>query len=427
MARKAIALLLPLMLLVASCAGNGNNNQTGDDPQAAGTEEQAAGTEESATGEGPIVFGGLPPLTGAGAEYGPSMLTAMEMAADEVNESGGVLGEELRLVVEDAETNPDAAVRAASKLIDVNKAVALLGTWDSGSTLAAAPRAIEAGVLLMNTSGSPDISELEDDDLVWRFEAPGFLTGEAWSKAATQQGWKRASTMAMNDPSALGDIEGFVEAFEADGGEIVDQVVYNAEQSNYRTEIDEVASGDPDVIVIAGYTPELTVIFREAYEAGIEVPWMGQAFAINDDLLENVGAEPLENVMAVNTIPDVDSEAYERIAEDFRQRTGQTLVSNVYAAQAFDMVIVAALAFESCECRDAREAAQSIRDVTGGEGETVFSYVEAVERMRNGEPINYSGVSSALEFDENGDPRPDFGLFRMTEEGLELVEPIPLG
>src|SRR5437764_9939451 len=73
-----------------------------------------------AAGE-PLRLGVLTPLTGAGAADGPRMLAAMQAVAKEINASGGVLGRQIDFVVEDDQTNPDAAVKAAGKLIDVDR------------------------------------------------------------------------------------------------------------------------------------------------------------------------------------------------------------------------------------------------------------------------------------------------------------------
>ena len=70
----------------------------------------------------PLRLGVLTPLTGAGGFDGPRMLKAMQAVAAEVNGAGGVIGRQIELVVEDDQTNPEAAVRAARKLIDVSKA-----------------------------------------------------------------------------------------------------------------------------------------------------------------------------------------------------------------------------------------------------------------------------------------------------------------
>jgi len=90
-----------------------------------------------------IRIGTLTPLTGAGGPYGPTMVKAVMAVAAQINAAGGVLGRQIEIISEDDQTNPDAGVRAARKLIDVDKVVAILGTWASSVTTAVALLGIE--------------------------------------------------------------------------------------------------------------------------------------------------------------------------------------------------------------------------------------------------------------------------------------------
>src|SRR6266404_200057 len=108
----------------------------------------------------PIKLGTLTPLTGAGGNYGPSMRKAMEWVAEQVNGAGGVNGRKIQLASEDDQTNPEAAVRAARKLIDVDKVAAIMGTWASAVTTAVAPLCWESKTFLTTVSGSDSITQL---------------------------------------------------------------------------------------------------------------------------------------------------------------------------------------------------------------------------------------------------------------------------
>lgn len=88
---------------------------------------------------GTFRIGSLCPVTGAGSPYGSGMAKAIEIGVAEVNALGGAGGRKLELFSEDTQTKPDAAVLAAKKLIEVNKAQAICGTWSSGVTLAVMP------------------------------------------------------------------------------------------------------------------------------------------------------------------------------------------------------------------------------------------------------------------------------------------------
>jgi len=106
----------------------------------------------------PIKLGTLTPLTGAGGSYGPSMRKSMAWVIEQVNGAGGVLGRRVELVSEDDQTNPDAGVRAARKLIDVDKVAAVMGTWASSVTTAVAPLCWESKTFLTTVSGSDSIT-----------------------------------------------------------------------------------------------------------------------------------------------------------------------------------------------------------------------------------------------------------------------------
>ena len=74
-----------------------------------------------------IKLGVMPPLTGLVSIYGEEISRAARIACDEINESGGVLGKPLKLVIEDDGSLPESAVAAAKKLVDQHRCVAIIG------------------------------------------------------------------------------------------------------------------------------------------------------------------------------------------------------------------------------------------------------------------------------------------------------------
>src|SRR5574340_730484 len=173
-----------------------------------------------------IPIGVVTPLTGGGGQFGPDMAKAMQLAADEVNRDGPPMGKKLHLYVEDGETNPDAAVRAAQKLIGINRVKAILGTWSSAVTLAVAPLTIQAGIVEMNTSGSDQINKLKKNGLVWRFQPEAKWTGTAVAEAFRKEGWKTAASAARDDPSGVTTVEDFNKIYAANGGKVVVTLKY---------------------------------------------------------------------------------------------------------------------------------------------------------------------------------------------------------
>lgn len=403
-----------LALALSACGGGGGST---DVAQAGASPTETTPVE--ADGE-QIPIGALVPLTGGGSEFGPRMVTAMEIAIDEVNESPP-MGRPFRLTVEDSQTDPDAGVRGAQKLIDVNEVEAVLGTWASAVTLAVAPLAIDAGVIQMNTSGAGDITNLDDDDLVWRFQPPATLTASALVQAALNEGWGTAAILARNDPANTGTADAFTEQFEAAGGEVVTSIIYNPEQTTYASEVNEVLESGADVILHQTYAPEMGVVLREAAQTGVDANWMAPAWAVNASMINAVGNEIAEGTYAVDSVPALGADAYDRLRAEFESRSGEPLRdSDTYVYMAYDMVVSLALAMEACQCTEGRDVAPFVRQVTGPEGTPVSSYQEALDALANGDEIDYDGASGVLNFDEFGDPQPRFGLYSVRNGEVTL-------
>ena len=146
----------------------------------------------------------LTPLTGAGGFDGPRMLKAMQAVIDEVNEAGGLLGRKIELVVEDDQTNPEAAVRAARKLIDVDKVPVIMGTWASAVTTAVAPVCWESKTFLTTVSGADPITLLPHQGYLIRTQPNNHLQAhKACGVHRRRIGAKRVFCLSIQAPFAL--------------------------------------------------------------------------------------------------------------------------------------------------------------------------------------------------------------------------------
>lgn len=385
----------------------------------------SAGVQAQSGGE--LLIGGLVPVTGAGAPYGGNMLKAMEIGVKEVNDAGGMAGRSLRLIAEDSQTQPQAAVLAAKKLIEINKVQAILGTWASGVTLAVLPLTDAANIIQMNVSGAPAISEIDKKDLVWRFQATNDRFGRAFAEIAAKNGYKKPATMAFNNASGRGNTDGFIKAWEAKGGKVLANVVYEPNRSSYRSELQKVLATDPDVIVMGSYLPDTTIILREWFQSGAENAWIIPGWAANPELVQALGQEVTDGIISVDTVSNSDADSYKDLNQRYRQATGADLADNVYAAMTYDMVISLALAAHKAGA-DAtpQQISDQIRAVSNPDGEKVYSYAQGKALLDAGKDIDYEGASSRLNFDEYGDSSPDFGVYAIRDGKFERVDTISL-
>ncbi|WP_159587157.1 ABC transporter substrate-binding protein [Chelativorans xinjiangense] len=362
-----------------------------------------------AQSEGTLRIGALNPVTGAGGPYGEGMQKMILAAAEAVNAAGGAAGQKIEIFAEDTQTDPQAAVLAAKKLIEVNEVRALLGTWSSGISLAVVPLTNDAGIMLMNTSGAPALSvpPANEKGLSYRFQATNDRFGRAFAEIAEKEGFKRPATMAFNNASGIGNTEGFKKAWEAKGGEIVSSVVYEPKQTSYRSELMQILAAQPDVIVMGSYVGDTTIILREWYQTGQPAKWIIPGWAANSDLVAALGPDVVEGIISVDSVSNEEAEAYAEYDKAYQAAMGKPGSDNVYAAMTWDMMTVLALAVEAAGTTDMAKVNEKMHEVANPDGTKVSSFAEGKNALKTGS-INYEGASSVPDFDEHGDVTPDF-------------------
>ena len=196
------------------------------------------------------------------------MRKAMEFVAGEINAAGGVLGHQVQLVSEDDQTSPEAAVRAARKLIDVDQVVAIMGTWASAVTTAVAPLCWESKTFLTTVSGSDTITQLPHQGYLIRTQPNTNLQIGKLGEFLISLKVKRVFVLAAQTPFALPSQKRLTEILPKGGGEVVGAVIYDKDKTTFRSEIDQALRAKPDMIYLNGYTPDCTVLMKELYKAG---------------------------------------------------------------------------------------------------------------------------------------------------------------
>jgi branched-chain amino acid transport system substrate-binding protein len=370
----------------------------------------------------PFRIGALTPITGAGKPFGAGMRTAIQLAAEAVNQAGGAAGRRLEVIAEDDQTSPQHAVLAAKKLIEVDKVEAIVGTWASSVTLAVMKLTDAAGLIEMNTSSAPEISTLDTKDLVWRFQATTEQVGRAFAVVAKKRGFSRPVVMSTGHAPGGGNTESFKRRWEAMGGTVAASVVYEPYRSSYRAELQQALAAKPDVIVLGAYLPEATAILRDWQRAPADLAWMIPGWAANAALVKACGPELTEGVISIDTVPNQGAASFEQFAAPYKAATGQDGADNIYAAMAFDMVTVLALAIESAGPGASRAAINAqLREVANPPGTKVSSFAEGRAALASGK-IDYDGASSRLDFDAHGDVTPTFGVSIISQGALKLAE-----
>ena len=367
----------------------------------------------------PISIGTLCPLTGAGGAYGPDMQKAIAAVAERINKGGGIHGRPIQLFHEDSQTNPEAAVRAARKLIDVNKVVALTSTFASAVTLAVKPLAVEAKVFYISVSGADAVTEGNHGGYIARTQPNTKLQGQVYAKwVVSRKEYKRVAMMALQTPFAVPFGDNFTATVKSGGLAVADSLIYEDKKASYRSEITRVLATNPDLIMLLGYTPDSVVIAKELYRAAYKGAVLGPAFAINAKFVEGAGADVAEGVWAIDPAPSFDSPAYKQFAAAVPQAD-----KNPYAPQAWDHMTLVGLALAAARGEASGTAIKdALRTISNPPGTVVTAYEDGARLLAEGKKINYEGASGSCDFDAIGDilSRP-FGAYQVRKGKIEQV------
>src|SRR2546422_335606 len=354
----------------------------------------------SAQSKEPIPIGTLCPLTGAGGSYGPDMQRSVVAVVERINKAGGITGRPIQLFHEDDQTNAEAGVRAARKLIDVNKVVAIVSTWASAVTLAVKPLCVEARVFVIGVSGADSVTQGDHKGYIARTQPNTNLQGRMYGKfAASKKEWKRIAYMALQTPYAQSFGDAFAGVVKAAGATITDDLIYEDKKPSYRSEVTRILATNPDLVMLEGYTPDSVVMAKDIYKAGYKGAILAPSFAVNAKFIEGASVEVSEGIWNMDRAPLFDSPAY----KDFSAAVPRNDASP-YAPQAWDQMSIVALALAAGKGEASGTVIKdNLRAVANPPGTVVYSFADGAKLLGEGKKINYEGASGACDFDAIGD------------------------
>jgi len=352
-----------------------------------------------ATAQGePLRFGILTPLTGAGGQDGPRMLKAMQAVIDEVNKGGGVLGRKIETIVEDDQTNPEAAVRAARKLIEVNKVPVIMGTWASAVTSAVAPVCWESKTFLCTVSGADSITQLPHQGYLIRTQPTSKLQATAHAEFVAGMGKKKIAVIGIQAPFALSTKEHLDNVLKTKGAGVVAHIIYEKDKPTYRSEIDQAMRSDPDFLYLNGYAPDTVVVLRDLFKANINLPKFCQSYAVPQKTLDTIPTEVSAGIFTGQPSADIEGRAFKLLAE----RLGIP-EPDAYEAQANDWASLVILTVAKAKEATGTALKDNVRKISQGAGQKVYSAVEGLKLLAEGKEINYEGASGPCDFTDIGD------------------------
>ena len=311
-----------------------------------------------------LQLGVLTPLTGAGAFDGPRMLKAMQAVAADVNAAGGVLGKQIELVVEDDETNPEAAVRAAHKLVDVDKVPVIMGTWASAVTMAVAPVCWESKTFLTTVSGADTITQLPHQGYLIRTQPNNFLQATKHAEFIIRQGRKKVFILSIQAPFTVPTQKRLTDVLTPNGVAVGGSLIYDKDKTSYRSEVDQALKASPDLLYLNGYAPDVGVVLRDLYRADYTGAKLTQSYALTEKALQELPTPVTEGVLTVQPSADVSSPAYAAAVKRLGIAT-----PDLYEAQATDWISIVVLTIARAGQETGTAIRDTVRQITNSDGE----------------------------------------------------------
>jgi branched-chain amino acid transport system substrate-binding protein len=320
--------------------------------------------------ESEIVIGEYGSLTGTTATFGISTRNGIDLAIDEVNQGGGLLGKKVRVIVEDDQGKPEEAQTVVTKLINKDRVVAVLGEVASSRSLAAAP-VCQSNRIPMITPSSTNPKVTQIGDYIFRVCFIDPFQGFVMAKFASQS-LKIKNVAILRDIKndySVGLADVFVENFTKMGGKIVTDQSYSEGDTDFSAQLTSIQSAKPEAIFVPGYYTEAGLVARQARKLGLTIPLMGGDGWDSPKLWE-IGGEALNDCYYSNHYSvDDPSPAIQKFVADYKKRFNQ--VPDALAALGYDAARILFQAFrtvgttEAAKVRDAIAQTKEFAGVTG--------------------------------------------------------------
>jgi branched-chain amino acid transport system substrate-binding protein len=371
--RTGIALTLAVGLLASACGGGGveedtaapeseeadeaaeENGDTGDD-----TADEAG--DEAASGDEPINVGMATTLSGSIALFGEANRNAAQLAVDELNDAGGVLGRQVELIVRDDQAAPEEGVRIARDLIIDDDIQALFGPVSSGVALAMTEVSNERQVpFIVHTSNTEALTTTAFQPYFASVVPNTGMEARAQGVDLADEGFTSWATIAPNYEFGQAQVGTFVETITGENPdiEITEQQWPELGESDYQPFISSILGRNPEAVYSPLFAGDLVTFSQQAANLGFFDQVYFTALYETDALRELGDSIDLEGVRAYSRCPfTIDTPEMTSFVERYQEAYDE--VPSDWACMAYDAVMLWAAVVEENGDLDADMFAETV-------------------------------------------------------------------
>lgn len=326
-------------------------------------------------------------MTGGSASYGISSKNAIELAFKEINEKGGINGEQLELVVADNKSEAAEATNAMQKLVSQDNVVAVIGPNLSSSVIAASAinnsaKVLDIAPMATNPYVTVDQASGKTKDFNYRTCFIDPFQGTVMAKFATAElGVGNAAILIDNSSDyAKGLAQFFKENFVKEGGAVTAEESYLQKDTDFKATLTKIKATNPDFLYVPGYYQEVGLIVKQARELGMNMPIAGGDGWDSAKMPEIAGAAALNNTYFSSLYsPEDSSDINKNFVAAYEKAYGQK--PDVFAALSYDSALLVAEAIKNAGSTEPAKISEAMAKING-----------------------FSGVSGSVTFDDKHNP-----------------------
>jgi ABC-type branched-subunit amino acid transport system substrate-binding protein len=381
-------------LVLASCG-----EDSSDGEGTASTDDETSSASPEAKGDGVLRIGSLLPQTGDLAFLGPPEFAGVDLAVEEINAAGGVLGKPIEQFDADSgDGTPDIAGAEVDKLFN-NEVDAIFGAAASGVSVSVIDKITGAGVVHFSPANTAaGFDDYDDNGLYFRTAPSDRLQGQVLANLAVEDGFQNVAVMARQDFYGEGLAEQVQTTLEEKGATVAEYVLYSADAEKFSAEVTKIAAAKPEALILIGFD-ETTKIVPQLIANKIG-PQDIQLYFVDGNLAD-YSEERFDLTGVKGTLPvsgNPDPSFNDKLLE-----IDPKLKDFSYGPQSYDAVMITALAAIAAGDDSGEAIGAEIVNVTR-EGTQCSTFEECAQLLEDGEDIDYEGASGPTDMNDSGSP-----------------------
>lgn len=342
-----------------------------------------------------IVIGAIFSSTGVAGDYGKKSLEGIRFAVNEVNACGGINGQKIEVIYEDAKSSPKDAISALNKLLNINNVTIIIGDVYSSTTKVLIDNLPNKALLFAPGASSPQLTNIKPN-FIRNWTSDNF-DGYSMAHVVYRNGIREIATLTQNNDYTISLNEAFVLEFKKQNGTVFSKFYFDGESSDYKILIQRLKNKNIKAVYLTALSKEMGLILKQAKEIGYFPQWFTN-LTVNSDDCKKIAGSARNGVVFSKPYIDLEniSLASKKFVEAYKKINGREPDETV--CHAYDAMNIIAYAIKN-------------------KGTNTDSLITCINGIKN-----YAGLSGVTSFDGHGGVLKQIEVLKILNDSLLFVK-----